>query len=235
MKYIIKFSSLIALASISLLAYSDSITDSYATGDTLTADTLNNIKSAVNDNDSNIISNTTNITTNDSNIGANATSIGDNFSDITDHETRITTLEGSAATQQQLSGVEFDDSSSTIAVTSTESTVMSTEVTAPSDGYVIVSFSSAVYLTHVNGTRDTTRLWLSTDPSSEATFDETWRFFQVLAADTISGIRWSSLHSQAVFQVTAGVSTFYARADAGASGANYRNTSMNAIFVPNHY
>lgn len=49
------------LFSISQLAYPDSITDTYNTGDTLTATTLDNIKSAVNDNDTRINTNETNI------------------------------------------------------------------------------------------------------------------------------------------------------------------------------
>jgi hypothetical protein len=51
MKNITKLMTFIGLLSTSQLAYSGSITDTYNTGDTLTATTLNNIKSAVNDND----------------------------------------------------------------------------------------------------------------------------------------------------------------------------------------
>ena len=54
MKNLIRTVSIVGLLSISFVAYADSITDSYATGDTLDASTLNNIKSAVNDNDSRI-------------------------------------------------------------------------------------------------------------------------------------------------------------------------------------
>ncbi len=59
MKYFLRAVSVIGLSLISQTALSDPITDSYNTGDTLTATTLNNIKSAVNDNDSNITTNTT--------------------------------------------------------------------------------------------------------------------------------------------------------------------------------
>lgn len=54
MKSFIKLISFIGLCSIPQLTFSAPITDTYATGDTLTASTLNNIKSAVNDNDSRI-------------------------------------------------------------------------------------------------------------------------------------------------------------------------------------
>lgn len=52
MNYINRFMLIVGLISISQLAYSSSITDTYTAGDTLTATTLDNIKSAVNDNDS---------------------------------------------------------------------------------------------------------------------------------------------------------------------------------------
>lgn len=76
----------IGLIIMPVLVHPGEITDTYSTGDTLTADALNNIKSAVNDNDARV-------TTNETNIGANSTSIGDNISDIVDHESRISVLE----------------------------------------------------------------------------------------------------------------------------------------------
>lgn len=54
MKCYIKIVSLIGLLTISQLVYPAPITDTYITGDTLTAGTLDNIKSAVNDNDARI-------------------------------------------------------------------------------------------------------------------------------------------------------------------------------------
>ena len=54
MKYSIRILAIVGLLMMSQLARSDSITDTYTTGDTLTATTLNNIKSAVNDNDARI-------------------------------------------------------------------------------------------------------------------------------------------------------------------------------------
>jgi hypothetical protein len=54
MKYFIRITLVIGLFSIHQSAYSDSISDTYNTGDTLTASTLNTIKDAVNDNDSRI-------------------------------------------------------------------------------------------------------------------------------------------------------------------------------------
>lgn len=63
MKYSIRILSIIGLLLISQLARSDSITDTYTTGDTLTATKMNNIKSAVNDNDARIGDNESRIAT----------------------------------------------------------------------------------------------------------------------------------------------------------------------------
>ena len=54
MKYSTGILSIVGLLAISQLVHSDAITDTYSTGDTLTATTMNNIKSAVNDNDARI-------------------------------------------------------------------------------------------------------------------------------------------------------------------------------------
>jgi hypothetical protein len=54
MKNLLKIVSIIGLTVITQPAYSAAVTDTFATGDTLTAKKLNNIKSAVNDNDTRI-------------------------------------------------------------------------------------------------------------------------------------------------------------------------------------
>ncbi|MDH5612644.1 MAG: hypothetical protein OEY66_09350 [Gammaproteobacteria bacterium] len=62
MKYRVIIAASVALTLISQTATAGSIADTYTTGDTLTATTLDNIKAAVNDNDTNITANTTAIT-----------------------------------------------------------------------------------------------------------------------------------------------------------------------------
>jgi hypothetical protein len=54
MKNLLKIASIIGLTVITQTAYSAAVTDTFETGDTLTAAKLNNIKSAVNDNDTRI-------------------------------------------------------------------------------------------------------------------------------------------------------------------------------------
>jgi hypothetical protein len=54
MKNLLKIVSIIGLTVITQTAYSAAVTDTFTTGDTLTAEKLNNIKAAVNDNDTRI-------------------------------------------------------------------------------------------------------------------------------------------------------------------------------------
>ncbi len=72
------------------------ITDTYTAGDTLTATTMDNIKSAVNGNATDIGANTGNITTDGINIGTNSSA-------ITDHDNRITALESLSGATSYLS------------------------------------------------------------------------------------------------------------------------------------
>jgi len=102
MKQIVIISTAIALTFTSQLVAAAPITDNYADGNLLTATTMNNIKAAVNDNDTNvgtnataIGNNATSIGTNTGDISTNGINIGINSSAITDHENRIIDLEAS--------------------------------------------------------------------------------------------------------------------------------------------
>lgn len=69
MKYSVIFTTIIALAVSSQLVFAGAIPDEYISGETLTATKMNEIRTAVNDNDANI-------STNSINIGANTLDIG---------------------------------------------------------------------------------------------------------------------------------------------------------------
>ena len=89
MKYSIIFTTVITLALTSQVVTAGSIADTYATGDTLTATKMENIKTAVNDNDGNIITNTNGITANDSDIANNDIDIGANAGNISSNTDNI--------------------------------------------------------------------------------------------------------------------------------------------------
>jgi len=71
--------------------YADAISDTYATGDRLTAGKLNNIKSSVNSINAKIDGNTTDIETNTADISTNSTDISTNASDISTNSADIAT------------------------------------------------------------------------------------------------------------------------------------------------
>lgn len=85
MRILFKIVISIVFLALPQLAYADSIADDYATGDTLTATKMNNIKSAVNDNDSRI-------------DALDAANLDSRVTDLeaADLDNRITALEGGA-------------------------------------------------------------------------------------------------------------------------------------------
>ena len=87
MKYLIKLMSLIALMAVAQLTYSAPITDTYTKGDTLTAGTLNNIKSVVND----IDTRATVLETDTDDLGTRTTVLETGAGDL---DTRIAAIEG---------------------------------------------------------------------------------------------------------------------------------------------
>ena len=133
MKHFIKFISTIGLLSISQFAHSDSITDTYTTGDTLTTMTLNNIKSAVNDNDTRVGGNATAIGVNTGNISTNGINIGINSGGITAHDARITDLEGASPATGRIALTVSDGTPTKPLVDAVSSSATSTAFPTPSD------------------------------------------------------------------------------------------------------
>lgn len=107
MKYSIIFTTVIALALSGQLVTAGSIANPSATGDTLTATKMNEIRDAVNDNDGKINTNISNIGFNETNITQNASDITQNASGITQNASDITSLQ--ATTNSVLPKV-FDSS-----------------------------------------------------------------------------------------------------------------------------
>ncbi len=91
MKQIAIIATAIALTFTIQPATAGPINDSYADGDPLTVETMDNIKAAVNDNDARVGANATAIGTNATDIGANTTAIGANATDIGANATDIGT------------------------------------------------------------------------------------------------------------------------------------------------
>jgi len=126
MKQKIIFTFIIALSLSSQLVTAGSITDTYATGDTLTATTLNNIKDAVNDNNTRIINNI-------SSIGINTTNIDINSADITAHDARITDLENASPAIGRIALSVSDGTPTKTLADATSSSATSDVFPTPSD------------------------------------------------------------------------------------------------------
>ncbi|MCP3975106.1 MAG: hypothetical protein GY720_11510 [bacterium] len=94
MKYSSRIVVLIATLVISQVAYSGTVVDTFADGDTLTATHLDNIKTAVNDNDAEVTTNASDIATNLSHISDNMSDISTNESDIASNSSSISTNAG---------------------------------------------------------------------------------------------------------------------------------------------
>ena len=116
-----------------MLAYSGEITDTYTTGDTLTATTLNNIKSSVNDNDANVGANTTAIGVNSGLVGTNTINIGINSGGITAHDARITDLEGASPATGRIALTVSDGTPTKLLADAVSSSATSTAFPIPSD------------------------------------------------------------------------------------------------------
>lgn len=116
-----------------MLAYSAEIADTYTSGDTLTATTLNNIKSSVNDNDANIGTNTTAIGVNSGIVDANTINIGINSAGITAHDARITDLEGASPATGRIALTVSDGTPTKSLADAVSSSATSTAFPIPSD------------------------------------------------------------------------------------------------------
>lgn len=98
MKYLSSILAIVGLILMSQLVYADSITDTFSTGDTLTVATMDNIKSAVNDNDSRISALESALATLQATVANQASTIGVLQSDLTAVNTNIGNMNSSLST-----------------------------------------------------------------------------------------------------------------------------------------
>ncbi|MDJ0832927.1 MAG: hypothetical protein QNJ69_05355, partial [Gammaproteobacteria bacterium] len=226
MKNLIRLFAIIGFASISFIAPADSITDTYATGDTLTATTLNNIKSAVNDNDSNITNNTTNITSNTSNISTNSADISSNASGISGNESDISantadiTINAAGistnAADISANGVEIDvnalDIGTNAANTSANTANISTNTANISTNSSDIFDNTAAIASMFSGdgsagdlTVSSTVNWSLNPPANPFFNDIVIEFGKILSVPAGTTIYCNSFTNNGLLEVTAGV------------------------------
>ena len=126
-------------------------------------------------------------------------------------------------------------------------TVQQVTISAPTDGFVLLSFSGSLRIDHTNGTLSQVCYELSTaeagpQPSCNpgpimllSPWGSTFRR-ELLPAGLPSGVYDQTVHTQGLFPVDAGDTTFYLRADSNLSvGASVMPNSLIAQFVANRY
>ena len=118
------------------------------------------------------------------------------------------------------------------ALTTTMSPVASQSITAPAAGYVIVTGTTTAYLAHTNGT--ITQVIMGVSPSSSA-LPPSQTNFLYFPAVMPSGGYYFPTSVTAVFQVSAGVNTFYLDARAASGAATLFNRGIALLYVPTAY
>ena len=239
MKQKIIFTTIIALALYSQLVSAGSIADTYTTGNTLTATMLDNIKTAVNNNDSNSDANTNNIGINTNDISVNADDITINSGDITalDNTKPVVAYDRTICSN-------FPSTCPADYLTTTASTVTSVTINAPTTGKVIVSFSGQYGINHTVGTLDLMCIELKTSSTAVpiprcdgvltilVSIDASHRLIDTETND-LTGFYNGGIHSQQIFNVNAGTHTFYVRGQSTSSGTTIyiRQSNVIAHFV----
>lgn len=141
-------------------------------------------------------------------------------------------------TNTHLEGVEYANASTYLNVNATASvpeTKASVAVTVPTAGYIIASYTAHTKINHNTGTSHYVRVALSTSASGSVSGPSFRYTFTTSALP--SGLYYNAVATQDVFQVSAGTTTIYLRADSDIAGSNAQLGfgNLTAIFVPNKY
>ena len=214
MKYSIIFTTVITLALTSQLVTAGSIADTYAAGDTLTATKMENIKTAVNDNDNNINLNTTNIGINNDQIST------------------LLSAQIAAAGSISLTG-------STISTT--PETLDEFTVSAPGPGTLLVQVAGQWFLdadsTTTSSITVSANMGLCDSIDSSTDCDGTWSFYFHQDADNSESL--NNTHGFTITRIVPIASqqniTFYLNGLAPNSTQRlnlYQHVSAHALFFP---
>lgn len=207
MKYSIIFTTIITLALSSQLVEASDITDTYTTGDTLTATTLDNIKAAVNsklDDAPDVIS-STHIATDAVGQSEIATN-GVGSSEIVDGSVGAAEIASNAVTatdMQNEPGIKFSTSQSSYSFTLEWQTVETLTMVLPSSGYV--NCTAQGFIINANDSANIYNIfgWDHNNTTPGVAPD-----IQNWSNQSGAGNRYSSISSMATYIVSAGTNTF---------------------------
>lgn len=142
--------------------------------------------------------------------------------------------------KDSVTGINFSaDSADYYSSTSTVSTVDSVSLTLPDAGYVMVSFSANVRITHTTTAIESIRFAITDDPAFINFNNETSMRFHSIAAATAGGDYYMPTATQRVYTIpSAGSYTFYVRTDSNQAATKitrYGYHNLQALFIPNTY
>ncbi|MGD1048759.1 MAG: hypothetical protein ABR899_08430 [Candidatus Krumholzibacteriaceae bacterium] len=118
------------------------------------------------------------------------------------------------------------------ALTTTLSPVASQSITAPAAGYVIVTGTTTAYINQTNGTVTQFIMGVSTSSSTLPVSQSNELYFPAVMP---TGAYYFPVSMTAVFQVSAGVNTFYLDARALSGAGSLFNRSITLLYVPTAY
>lgn len=230
-----KYQSELIISAIALLAFSVAqaaeVTSTFTDGATLTATQMTEIKDAVNDNNTNIGTNAAAITTKQNRV-TGVCPPGQSIAAINEDGTVSCEVDDG----EVLPTIDINATTSSVNIPSDGSTTtaMQVSVTAPDDGFVLVTFTaSADLLAHTTGTTSFLRYFLA-DAEVAHSFVPSWQATEVPAANPTSAGEFRPVSTQRLFPVTAStVHTFYARFNifSGGDWTVFR-PYMSAVFIP---
>ncbi len=140
------------------------------------------------------------------------------------------------AVANQMPGVEYSYDGSYISVPGSDTVILSVDVTAPTDGYIAVSFSGIAKFNHTNGARDSIRATLSTTcPGAVEGSTVGFRYSSIPSAAP-TGDYYNTIATNNVFAVSAGATTICLIAETfDALTVEIGYPVLQAIFVPNRF
>jgi hypothetical protein len=118
------------------------------------------------------------------------------------------------------------------ALTTTMSPVATQSITAPAAGYVIVTGTATAYLGHTSGTVTQILMGLSQSSSTLPISQNNFLYFPAVMP---TGAYYFPVSLTAVFQVSAGVNTFYFDARANSGAGTLFNRGITLLYVPTAY
>ncbi len=141
------------------------------------------------------------------------------------------------AVANQMPGVEYSSNESYISVT-TDSVVLSVDVTAPTEGYIVASFTGTSKFDHTNGTTQNLRMNLSTTCPTTVGANPGGFRYSAIPSEAPTGGYYSTIGTNYVFQVAAGTTTVCLVAESTSGALNSVEIGypvLQAIFVPNRF